>query len=405
MRLKFLDCEIDLNRQSFARAGAPRHLEPQVFDLLAFLAQASGRLVSRDELVDAVWAGRIVSEATIHARIAAARRAVGDDGRRQAVIATVARRGIRFVPPVERIADTPAPPPVAVPAPAPAPPPAGSAAVRLCRSRDGTRLAFATTGDGPPVVRAGHWLTHLEHDLGSPLWRPVIDAFSEFSTFVRYDARGNGLSDRDTDDLSLATLADDLLAVADAAGLDRFVVYGTSQGVPIALTVAERHPERVRALVLHGGFSRGRTVRSVESKAAGEAYVTLMRQGWAAEGSQFLQAFASIFIPDGSPEQVRSLTELQRIATDVAMAVRLRQAFDAMDVTALLPSIRVPTLVLHARNDGVHPLSESIGLAAEIAEARLVVLDSRNHVLVPHEPAWPVFYAELRRFLGIIEAA
>ncbi|WMS45267.1 alpha/beta fold hydrolase (plasmid) [Acuticoccus sp. MNP-M23] len=394
MRYVFHDCEIDLDRETLTVSGENRHVEPQVFQLLVHLVRNPDRLVSRDELVDVVWDGRIVSDAAIHARIAAARRAVGDDGKRQAVIGTVARRGIRFIGQVAAHEAEPPPRPAKTSGTI-----AGDRGIRFCQSGDGTRIAWTASGEGPPVLRAGHWLTHLEHDRSSPLWRPIIDAFGAFSTLVRYDARGNGLSQRAVDDLSVETLASDLLTVADAAGLDRFIVYGTSQGAPVALTFAARHPERVRGLVLHGGFARGRFVRSAEARAEGAAYVTLMRQGWGTEGSQFLQAFASIFVPDGSLEQLHSLAALQRIATDSEMAVRLRSAFDAIDVSALLPRIEVPTLVVHARNDGVHPLSESLTLASEIPNARILVLESRDHVLVPQEPAWGTFFADARRFI------
>ncbi|XWN33035.1 MAG: alpha/beta fold hydrolase [Devosia sp.] len=393
MRLRFLDCELDLERQTFCVSGERRHLEPQVFALLAHLANHPDTLVTRDDLVETVWQGRIVSDAAIHARIAAARKAVGDDGKRQSVIETVSRRGLRFLAPVTRESlDAPLPHEPAMERAAPEP------AIRFCRSQDGTRIAWSASGEGVPIVRAGHWLTHLEHDRASPIWRPLIDAFSSFSTFVRYDARGNGLSERTVADLSVEALASDILAVADAAGLDRFTLYATSQGVPVALAFAAAHPERVAGLILHGGFARGRGIRSAEAKEVADAYVTLMRQGWGAEGSQFLQAFASIFVPDGTVEQIRSLTELQRIATDADMAVRLRQAFDTMDASHLLPKITAPTLVLHARNDGVHPLSEGVELASTIEDAQLVVLESRNHVLVPHEPAWSIFFSKVRQF-------
>ncbi|MEM8856631.1 MAG: alpha/beta fold hydrolase [Pseudomonadota bacterium] len=394
MQLRFLDCAMDLERQTFSVSGERRHLEPQVFALLAHLAQHPDTLVTRDELVETVWQGRIVSDAAIHARIAAARKAVGDDGRTQRVIETVSRRGLRFLAPVTRESASEAAKDAGLPAEGAAP----QAAIRFCRSSDGTRIAWSASGEGTPIVRAGHWLTHLEHDRASPIWRPIIDAFCAFSSFVRYDGRGNGLSERAVADLSVEALASDLLAVADAAALDRFTLYATSQGVPVALAFAAAHPERVAGLILHGGFARGRGVRSADAKAVAQAYVTLMRQGWGAEGSQFLQAFASIFVPDGTVEQIRSLTELQRISADADMAVRLRQAFDAMDATHLLPQITAPTLVLHARNDGVHPLSEGLDLAAAIKGAELTVLESRNHVLVPHEPAWPVFFSAVRQF-------
>lgn len=169
--------------------------------------------------------------------------------------------------------------------------------------------------------------------------------------------------------------------------------------MPVAIAFAAANPERVDRLILHGGFHHGRLRRSDSARAEAEAYLTLMRHGWAAEGSQFLQAFASIFIPDGTQEQIRSLTELQRISTDAPMAIRLRRAFDELSVTDLLPRVRAPTLVVHARNDGVHPLSQSIEIAATIPGAALVVLESRDHVLAEHEPAWAEFFGEVARFL------
>jgi len=405
MRLRFLDCEIDTARHTLAIDGKAVHVEPQVFDLIVLLAQNPGRLVTRDELVERIWQGRVVATATVDARVAAARKVIGDDGRDQRVIRTVARRGVRFVPNVECVPDHGGEPSAPRSCASLANAASGSACgggrasrssgIRFTRAADGTRLGFAASGTGPPLLRAGHWLTHLEHDRQSPIWRPVIEAFGSFSTFVRYDQRGNGLSDRGVADLSLTHFVSDLEAVADAAGLERFSIYATSQGGPIALRFAADHPQRVKALVLHGGFVRGRLVRSPEARAEAEAYMTLMRTGWGAEGSQFLQAFASIYVPDGTTDQIRSLVDLQRISVTAETAVALRRAFDEIDVEDVLPRVEAPALVVHSRNDAVHPLSESL----LIADARLLVLESRDHVLVEHEPAWPLFFAEIEGFL------
>ena len=388
MRYRFLDCELDTEAHELRRAGTVQTVQPQVFDLLRLLASNPDRLVSRDELIERIWGGRIVSEAAIDSRINAARKAVGDDGTRQAVIRTVARRGIRFVAPVRQDG-----------APA-ATPSAPVQTLRCCRSTDGTRIAYGFSGAGPPLLRAGHWLTHLEHDWRSPIWRPYLDALGRFATVVRYDQRGTGLSERDVATLALDTFVADLETVADAAGLERFPIYATSQGVPVALEFAARHPERVSGLILHGGFATGRLLRSEAERAQGEAYITLMRHGWAEEGSQFLQAFASIFIPDGTPEQIRSLVELQRISTGAETAVRLRRTFDSLDVTHRLAEGAVPALVIHGRNDGVHPLAQSMEIAATLPSAELLVLETRNHVIPTHDPAWPEFLAAVERFLA-----
>lgn len=387
MRYRFEDCELDTETHELRRGGAVQAVQPQVFDLLCHLVRNPDRLITRDELIGRIWGGRIVSEAAIDSRINAARRAVGDDGTRQAVIRTVARRGIRFVAPIRQ---------EGAPAAAGAP----VQTVRFCRSADGTRIAYGLSGTGPPLLRAGHWLTHLDHDWHSPIWRPFLDALGRFATVVRYDQRGTGLSERTVEAFDLDIFVADLAAVADAAGLARFPIYATSQGVPVALEYAARHPDRVSGLILHGGFAKGRLLRSEAERAQGEAYITLMRHGWAAEGSQFLQAFASIFIPDGTPEQIRSLVELQRISTGAETAVRLRRTFDSLDVTHRLAEVAAPALVIHGRNDGVHPLAQSMEIAATLPNAELLVLETRNHVIPTHDPVWPEFLAAMQRFLG-----
>jgi pimeloyl-ACP methyl ester carboxylesterase/DNA-binding winged helix-turn-helix (wHTH) protein len=404
MRYAFLDCEIDTETHELRSGGVLRRVEPQVFDLLRLLVENPNRLITRDEMIDAVWGGRIVSEATISSRINAARVAVGDDGTRQAVIKTVPRRGIRFIAPVRSEVESQTAAEMREDgADRPCPEPAESfeqvQKVRFCRARDGTRIAFATFGSGPPLVRVGHWLSHLEHDWHSPIWRPFLSELGKSFTVVRYDQRGNGLSDRDVDDLSLEAFVSDLETVVDAAGIDRFAIYASSQGVPVALEYAARHPARLSCLSLHGGFVKGRLLRSQAEREQGEAYLALMRHGWGAEGSQFLQAFGSIYVPDGTPEQLRSLVELQRISATAETAVRLREAFDRFDVTHRLSAIEVPTLVLHGRNDGVHPLQQSLEMTAVLPDAELVVLETRNHIMVGHDPAWHEFFAALRRFV------
>lgn len=394
MLYRFLDFEIDTDTHEFRVGGARRQLEPQVFDLLCFLVLNPDRLVSRDELIESVWGGRIVSEATISSRMNAVRKAVGDNGTRQAVIRTVPRRGFRFVASVRAE-------PGARPAgPAAAPSTAAVQTIRYSHAPDGARIAFAVSGSGPPLLRAGHWLTHLEHDWHSPIWRPFLGALGASNTVIRYDQRGNGLSEREVDDMSLDAFVGDLETVADAGGLDRFAIYATSQGVPITIEYAARHPDRLSAIVLHGGFYKGRLLRSDADREQAEAYLALMRHGWGAEGSQFLQAFASIYIPDGTPEQLGSLVELQKITATAETAVRLRRAFDSFDVSARLAEVATPALVIHARNDGVHPVQQSLDMAAILPNAELAVLESRNHAMLEHDPAWPEFFAALRRFLS-----
>lgn len=271
--------------------------------------------------------------------------------------------------------------------------------IHFCRSQDGTTIAYALSGQGPVLVCAGHWLTHIEHDWHSPVWRPILDELGRRFTLLRYDQRGNGLSDRKVEDLNFDCFVADLEAVVAAARPERFILYGTSQGAPVAIAYAVRHPERVSHLVLHGGYAVGRRLRSSPQELEmASAILTLIRQGWGQPGGAFIRAFASMFIPNSESAQLSSLAELQRVTTTPEMAVRLRQAVDEFDVSHLLEQVSVPTIVFHARDDAVHPLDQGRQLAAGIPRAEFVEFDSINHVILPQEPAWQVLFRETVRF-------
>ena len=396
MRYRFGPFEVVLETRELLAAGAPRAVEPQVFDLICYLLKERDRVVSQDELIAAVWNRRIVSDTAISARISAARAAIDDDGKRQQWIKTIPRRGFRFVGAVELIEREQVDVTVAPDATANAP----HQRISFCRSSDGARIAYATSGNGYPLVKAGHWLTHLEHDWRSPIWRPLLDRLNRKFRVIRYDQRGNGLSDWDIGELPLERFVDDLEAVVDAAGLDRFALYGTSQGAPIAIAFACRRPERVSHLILQGGFERGRLIRMTESeRVQAEAILTLMRHGWGKPGSAFIDAFAAMFIPDGDRAQIDALVDLQHQTTSPDNAVALRSAVDRFDVSALLEQVAAPTLVIHARHDAVQPLDQGRQLASKIPGAEFVMLESRNHVVLPQESAWPVFFENLERFV------
>ncbi|MFL6805625.1 MAG: alpha/beta fold hydrolase [Xanthobacteraceae bacterium] len=399
MQFHFGHFALDVDRRELRRGSEIVAVEPQVFDLLVYLVRNRDRVVSKDDLIAAVWNGRIVSESTLTSRINAVRKAVGDSGEEQRLIRTFARKGIRFVaevgePPAPREAEA------TTKIPPPSVPPQLRQKVHFCTAADGVRIAYAEVGDGPPLVKTANWLNHLEYDWKSPVWSPLLHALAADHRLIRYDARGNGLSDWEVETLSLEAFVQDLESVVTAAGLDRFPLFGVSQGCAVSVAYAVRHPERVSRLVLYGGFARGRRKRgSAQEMASSDAFITLMRQGWGQENPAFRQLFTSLFIPGGSAEQVQWFNDLQRITTSPDNAARLRQAADVIDVTDLLPRVIAPTLVLHCRDDAVQPFEEGRRLAAGIPGARFVALEGRNHCILQGDPSWDRFLDEVKNFL------
>jgi class 3 adenylate cyclase/pimeloyl-ACP methyl ester carboxylesterase len=273
--------------------------------------------------------------------------------------------------------------------------------IHFCQTSDGVQLAYARIGQGPPLVKTGHWMTHIEFDLESPIWRHLYRELSRDHSFIRYDARGNGLSDREIPDIAFDKFVDDLEAVVDAAGIDRFALLGISQGCAVSIAYAVRHPERVSHLVLLGGYPVGwkKRARTEAEREAGEAMVTLMRVGWGQENPAFRQMFTSQFIPGANKEQADWFNEFQRISSSPADAARNFLANGEADVSSLLSQVKVPTLVMHARHDARVPFESGRRLAAGIPGARFVPLESRNHVMLEGEPALTRFLEELRSFL------
>jgi DNA-binding winged helix-turn-helix (wHTH) protein/pimeloyl-ACP methyl ester carboxylesterase len=395
---RFDDCSLDTSRRELRRGQDLVALEPQVFDLLVYLVENRDRVVSKDDLIATVWSGRIVSDSTLTSRINAVRKAVGDNGEDQRLIRTIARKGIRLICPVD---ETAAPNDGrAIPAHRPMTEPSSRQVIQFCTAPDGVRIAYAEVGDGPPLVKTGHWLTHLEHDWNSPIWSHYLHELAASHRLIRYDARGNGLSDWEVSDFSFESRVRDLETVVDAARVDRFPLLGLSQGCAISIAYAVRHPERVSHLVLYGGFARGRRRRGSDQEIRNsDAVLTLMRQGWGQDNPAFRQLFTSLFIPGGTMEQMQWYNDLQRVTTSPDNAAQLRQASDEVDVMQLLPQVRAPTLVLHCRNDAVQPFEEGRILAAGIPGARFVALEGRNHIILDTDPGWDRFLDEVRSFL------
>ena len=397
MQFLFGDYSLDVGRRELRRGQHLVDVEPQVFDLLVYLVRNRDRVVTRDDIFAAVWGGRFVSESTLSSRITAVRKAIGDSGEQQALIRTAARKGIRFIGEVSERTEGPTKP---IAAPAATATSLLRQEVHFCTASDGVRIAYAEVGHGPPLIKAGNWLNHLEYDWESPIWSPFLHTLATEHRLIRYDARGNGLSDWEVEDLSLEAFVRDLESVVDATGLDRFPLLGMSQGCAVSIAYAVRHPERVSHLVLYGGFARGRRKRgSQQDIAGGDAIVTLIRQGWGQDNPAFRQLLTSLFMPGATPEQMQSFNDMQRITTSPENAARLRQSVDEIDVTDLLASVNIPTLVLHARNDAMQPFDEGRRLAMGIRGARFVALESRNHMILQNDPVWSRFFDEIENFL------
>jgi len=272
---------------------------------------------------------------------------------------------------------------------------------RFCTAPDGVGLAYALDGEGPPLVKASNWMTHLDYERESPVWRHWVRELSRGRTLVRYDERGCGLSDREFAGVpTLDGYVADLAAVVDAAGLSQFALLGLSGGGPTAIAYAARNPERVSRLVLYGTWARGRELRGDAAAEQARVVGELIRVGWGGAVPAFRQVFSSIYIPSAGEEEKRWYDRLQQISSDGETAGRLWRSRNRIDVTEIARRVTQPALVLHARDDGAVPYEEGRRLAALLPDARFVTLESDNHILQEGEPAWDVFLSEVRAFLG-----
>jgi len=286
-----------------------------------------------------------------------------------------------------------------------APPPAElqvQQVIRFLRTSDDVSIAYSVSGDGPLLVKAANWLSHLEYDYESPIWRHWWRDLSRRYTLIRYDERGCGLSDWDVEDFSVDAWVRDLEAVCDAVSIERFALLGISQGAAVAVLYALLHPEKVSHLILYGGFAQGRIKREASTLQIQEAQLLqqLVRIGWGQKDPTFRRVFASLFLPNGSSEQFDAFDSLQRYSTSPENAEKFIAAFNRIDIRDVLNKVRTPTLVIHSRDEIEIPVSQAKVLASAIPGARLVLLESNHHILGEHEPAWQVFLDEVQRFLA-----
>jgi pimeloyl-ACP methyl ester carboxylesterase/DNA-binding winged helix-turn-helix (wHTH) protein len=390
---RFGPFHLDVQERRLSRAGVAIPLQIKVFEILCVLVQHAGRLLTKQELLDAVWPDTIVEENNLTYTVSMLRKALGEKATGQQYVETVPRVGYRFTAAVDRADESVAPGPLQ---PAPA-----RQEIRYCTTADGVRLAYAGTGSGPPLVKASNWLTHLDFEWNSPIWRHWWTELSAHHRVIRYDERGNGMSQRDVPDVSFDTWVRDLETVVDAAGIDRFALLGISRGGSIALAYAVKHPERVSHLVLYGAFAAGlQHSGTVEELTARRALISLTRLGWGVNYPAFRRLFTARFFPDARPEHEQWFDELQRVSTSAENAAHLMEIDDGLDVRALLPAVTVPTLVVHCDRDQAVSAERGRLLAAEIPGARYVSLPSANHLVLEQEPAWRTLLEELADFLN-----
>ncbi|MBE0612015.1 MAG: alpha/beta hydrolase [Dehalococcoidia bacterium] len=391
MNYRFAGFELDTDAFDLRYDGHSVHVEPQVFELLAYIVENAHRVVPKAELVARIWPDGFISDTALSSRLASARRALGDSGHAQRFIKTIHGRGIRFVGQMETENATDGAS-LATTQP--------DQVVRFCRSRDGTHIAFASLGTGLPFVKAPNWITHLNLDLESPIWGHWLREIASRRQLIRHDTRGSGMSDWNPRELTFERMVEDLEAVVDTLDLSPFPLIGLSQGGPIAIEYALRHPEKVSRLILHGAYGRGWRHRSPDSREHGDIEFAMIRSGWGDPLSGFSVNFAADFVPGVQFERLEWLIELQRQSATPENAHRIFDAIGHIDILGRCAELRVPTLVLHAAGDRQVPYEEGVLLAATIPNATFVRLESANHITLEDEPAWGVWRRAFWEFVG-----
>jgi pimeloyl-ACP methyl ester carboxylesterase/DNA-binding winged helix-turn-helix (wHTH) protein len=394
-KYQFGDYILDVDERRLLRDDGEIRLRGKLFDTLRVLVENAGKLVRKDAFMESVWPDSVVEENNLDYCISQLRKLFHP----AKYIETVPRHGYRFVASVRNAVRSVASQPVAAGGRSITPLPRQD--IRFSVTDDGVRLAWASIGDGPPLVKASNWLTHLDFEWESPIWQHWWTELSKHHRVIRYDERGNGMSQRDVPDVNFDTWVHDLETVVDAAGLDRFSLLGISRGGAIAITYAVKHPERVSKLVLYGAFPMGLYhYGRPEELEARRALISLTRLGWGLHDTAFCRMFTNRFMPNATPVHENWFDDLQRVSTSAENAARLMDVDSRIDVRGLLRQVQVPTLVLHCDHDKVVSPEHGRQLAAEIPNARYASLPSANHLLLAEEPAWRILLQEFSAFMG-----
>ena len=384
---------LDIDERKLVRGEEEVRLRGKPFDTLRVLVENAGRLVRKDELMRAVWPDAIVEENNLDYCISQLRKLLHPDK----YIETVPRHGYRFVSEVSRAA---AGPRLVKPGPAKKHSDAPQQKIRFFTTSDGVRIAYTVGGRGPTLVRTIDWLNHLDFEWSSPFLRHWLSEIMRHNTLVRYDQRGSGLSDWNVDDFSFERTVKDFEELVDAAGLEKFAIFGGCQGAAVATAYAARHPERVTRLIFHGAFANGWPSPGDSVREQFQALLTLIRVGWGRDNPAFRQLWTTLFRPDADSVEMDWLNELQRIAASPENAARMLSEFPTIKIFDLLPTISCPALVLHSRDDATVPVQEGRMIAARIRGARFVELPSRSHMVRPGDSAWDLFVEEFSRFMS-----
>ncbi|HMK31712.1 MAG TPA: alpha/beta fold hydrolase [Terriglobales bacterium] len=384
---------LDVDERRLVRENEEIRLRGKLFDTLRVLVENAGRLVRKDELMQAVWPDSVVEENNLDHCVSQLRKLLQP----AKYIETVPRHGYRFVGEVK--------PAVAAARLVKLDPSwdAGDAPeqeIQFFTASDGVRIAYTVGGQGPPLVRTIDWLNHLGFEWKSPFLRHWLSEIMRHNTLIRYDQRGSGLSGWEVGDFSFERTVKDFEELIDAAGLDKFAILGACQGAAVATAYAVRHPERVTKLIFTGAFANGWPSPGDGVSEQFQALLTLIRLGWGRDNPAFRQLWTTLFRPDADSVEMDWLNELQRISTSPDNAVRMMSEFPKIKIFDLLPRICCPTLVMHSQGDAAVPVQEGRLIAARIPGARFVELPSRCHMVAPGDPAWGASVEEFSRFMS-----
>lgn len=386
---------LDQEDGKLSSASGAIQLSPKSAAVLTCLIQHAGQIVSRNQILDEVWGDIHVSPDLVREYIHELRRALGDKASAPKFIETVGRRGFRLIGTVAIKSNTTfADPNPGRRKPDPMP------EIQYCNSHDGAKIAHAVSGKGYPLLFSGSWMTHLELDWDSPSYGDYLRHLSERFQVIRYDQRGNGLSQWHDLALDFEPMVDDMEVVMDAYGFDNVAILGMSQGASVSIAYAIRHPERVSHLILNGGYARGRKQRgSPADHAQSDALVSLIQNSWGNENPAIRQTLTTLFMPDATQVQMQWFNEFQRQCGPADNIARFRSLFDDINVAHLLPQVTVPTHIIHSDGDSVAPLSEGRYLADNIPGASFELLNSPNHMMFAHEPDFEKLISGIEGFV------